>query len=126
MKYCGVATPFKGVRVYARTAMGMPGSETALEEPMCRVLGELLEEGIITKIADDLYFGRNTPTELLTNWRKVLHTLYQCDLQLSAPKTVVCPKTTTILGWIWNQGTIRASPHRVATLSSCSPLPPSR
>ena len=24
MKYCGVATPFKGVRVYACSAMGMP------------------------------------------------------------------------------------------------------
>ena len=42
MKYCGVATPFKGVRVYVRSAMGMPGSETALEEVMCNVLGPLL------------------------------------------------------------------------------------
>ena len=25
MRYCGVATPFKGVRVYTRSAMGMPG-----------------------------------------------------------------------------------------------------
>ena len=25
MKYCGVVTPFRGVRVYTRTAMGMPG-----------------------------------------------------------------------------------------------------
>ena len=32
MKYCRVATPFRGVRVYARLAMCMPGSETALEE----------------------------------------------------------------------------------------------
>ena len=46
MKYCGVATPFRGVRVYARTAMGMPGSETALEELMCRVLGDLHRAGI--------------------------------------------------------------------------------
>eukprot|EP00794_Sanderia_malayensis_P001245 gene1245-1377_t len=38
MKYCGIVTPFKGVRVYARSAMGMPGSETAPEELMCRVL----------------------------------------------------------------------------------------
>ena len=38
MKYCGVATPYKGVQVYVRSAMGMPGSETALEEVMCRVL----------------------------------------------------------------------------------------
>ena len=54
MRYCGVATPFRGVRVYARSAMGMPGSEKALEELMCRVLGDLLQEGIVAKIADYL------------------------------------------------------------------------
>ena len=63
MKYCGVATPFKGVRVYVRSAMGMPGSETALEELMCRVLGNLLEEGVVVKLADDLYGGGSTPTD---------------------------------------------------------------
>lgn len=44
MKYCGVATPFKGVRVYVRSAMSMPGFETVLEELMCRVLGPLLKD----------------------------------------------------------------------------------
>ena len=34
MKYCGVATPFRGVRVYTRSTMGMPDSETALKELM--------------------------------------------------------------------------------------------
>ena len=119
MKYCGVATPFKGVRVYVRSAMGMPGSETALEELMCRVLGHLLQEGIVVKIADDLYCGGNTPYELLENWKKVLQALYQCDLRLSASKTVVNPTSTTILGWIWRSGTLQASPHRIATLASC-------
>ena len=38
MKYCSVATPFKGVRVYTRSAIGMPGSGTHLEELMSRVL----------------------------------------------------------------------------------------
>ena len=118
MRYCGVVTPFSGVRVYVRSAMGMPGSETALEELMCRVLGPFLKEGIVAKIADDLYCGGNTEAELLYNWRRVLHALYECDLCLSASKTVVCPKTTTILGWVWNLGTIRASSHRIATLAS--------
>ena len=45
MKFCGVATPFKGVRVYVRSAMGMPRSESALEEVMCRVLGTMIESG---------------------------------------------------------------------------------
>ena len=45
MKYCGVATPFKGIRVYTRSTMGMPGSETCHEELMSRVLGDLIQEG---------------------------------------------------------------------------------
>ena len=32
LKYCGVATPFRGIRVYTRSAMGMPGSETTLDQ----------------------------------------------------------------------------------------------
>ena len=75
MKYCGVATPFRGVRVYTRCAMGMPGSETALEELMCRVLGDFLQEGFVAKLADDLYCCGNTPEELLNNWLKVLQAL---------------------------------------------------
>ena len=82
MKYCGVVTPFKGVRVYTRCAMGIPGSETALEELMCRVLGDLLQEGCVAKIADDLYCGGNSHQELLTNWRRVLSALDRCNLRL--------------------------------------------
>ena len=121
MKYCGVATPYRGVRVYTRCAMGMPGSETALEELMCRVLGDLLLEGIVVKLADDLFCGGETPEELLKNWARVLHALRQSSLHLSPSKTVVCPQSTTILGWIWSQGTLHASPHRIAALALCSP-----
>lgn len=65
MKYCGVATPFHGVRVCTRCAMGMPGSETAFEELMCRLPDDFLQEGFITKLADDLYCGGNTCKEIL-------------------------------------------------------------
>ena len=119
-KYCGVCTPFKGIRVYARSAMGMPGSETALEELMCRVLGDLVEEGVVAKIADDLYCGGNDLNELLRTWERVLQALNKADLRLSPVKTVIVPKSTTILGWIWSQGTISASNHRVSTLATCA------
>ncbi|XP_064646257.1 uncharacterized protein LOC135499442 [Lineus longissimus] len=120
MKYCGVCTPFRGVRVYTRSAMGMPGSETALEELMSRVVGHLIQEGIVAKIADDLYIGGDTPEELLLNFKKFLHVLHINRLALSAPKTIIAPKSTTILGWIWSLGTLQASPHRIATLSNCN------
>lgn len=39
-------------------------------------------------------------------------------VKMSASKTVFAPRKTTILGWIWQQGTLSASPHRTATLAS--------
>ena len=88
MKYCNVSTSYRGTRVYVRSAMGMPGSETALEELMCRVLGELLQAGAVAKLADDLYWGGNTPAELLDNWTKLLLALHKNNPHLSASKTM--------------------------------------
>ena len=79
----------------------MPGSETALEEPMC--LGGLIHEGVVAKIVDDPYCGVESPEEILHNWKRVLQALSKC-----------------ILGWIWNSGTLQASQHRIATLASFS------
>ena len=59
--------------------MGMPGSKTALEELMCRVLGDLLQEGCVSKIANDLFCIDNSPEELLFYWKKVLVALDKCD-----------------------------------------------
>ena len=121
MKYCGVVTPFRGMRVYTRCAMGMPGSETALEELMCRILGDLLLEGYVVKLADDLYIGGNYVESVILTWRKVLTTLAKANLRLSALKTTICPKSTTILGWIWSEGSLTAGPHRISTLATCQP-----
>ena len=121
MKFCGVATPFRGVRVYARCAMGMPGSETALEELMNRILGHLVQIGVVAKIADDLYCGGDTPEQALDAWECVLKLLHENGLGLSATKTVVFPQSTVVLGWIWSSGTIQASPHRVSALSIAEP-----
>ncbi len=45
----------------------------------------------------------------------------QCNLHLSPSKTTICPRSTTILGWVWTQGCLSASTHRIATLSTCQP-----
>ena len=86
---------------------------------MCRILGHFLREGCAAKLADDLYCGGDTPQELLTNWSQILDALTKCNLRLSACKTVICPKTITILGWIWSQGSLSASPHRITALATC-------
>ena len=119
MKYCGVSTPYKGTRVYITAAMGQPGSETVLEELTCRVFGSLIQDRCVAKIADNLYCGGTTLDDLCHNWERLLKAASRNDLRLSASQTVVNPKTTSILGWVWSQGTIKASPHSICTLQSC-------
>ena len=80
MKYPGVATPFSGECEYAPCAMGTTESETALEELMCGLLGDLLTEGVFANLAD----GGNTHEELLRNWKLVLQDLHKYNLCLSA------------------------------------------
>ena len=61
--------------MHARSAMGVPGPLTSLEELMYRVLSDLLEEGVVVKIADDLYCGSDTHSEVLHNKETVLQAL---------------------------------------------------
>ena len=119
LKYVGVCTPFKGVYVYTRAVMGLPGSESALEQLLCKVLGDLMVEGCVIKLADDLYVGGDTPQALNSAWERVLHLLSINNLRLSPSKTVCCPLETDILGWRWKQGTLSATPHRLNALAAC-------
>ena len=96
MRYLGTLTPFKGLHMYTCAAMGMPGSTEHLNELMCWVLGDLMQEGIVVKIADDLYTGGNTIQELLGNWERILHRMEANNLRLSPSKTVICPVTTSV------------------------------
>ena len=111
IKYC----------VYTRSALGMPGSETCLEELMSQVLGDLIQEGCVAKIADDLFVEGNSPSEALDNWSRVLAQLQKNNLRLSAVKTIIYPRKATILGWVWSNGTLQASLHKLAALSSVKP-----
>lgn len=105
-----------------RSAMGLPGSETALEELICRVLGRFLEQGHVAKVADHLYCGADSVEDLLAVWRRDLSALRQYGHHLSATKTTTAPVQITILGWVCCQGTIQTSSQRVSALASC-PVP---
>ena len=119
--YLGTVTPFKGLRVYLRSAMGMPGSSEHLQELTSRVLGDFIQEGFVTVIADDLHVGGNTIQETFINWSRVLHRLRENNLTLSASKTVICPKSTTVLGWRWTSGQLSVTPHKISPLVASAP-----
>ena len=120
--YLATLTPFKGLRVYARAAMGMPGSSEYLAELMACVVGEMVMNETVLLIADDLYVVGSTVAELLTNWESLLSTLQRNGLCLSASKTVIAPQSTTILGWTWKSGSLTVSQHKMCPLLN-SPQP---
>ena len=120
-KFVGVMTPYKGSLVYQRSIMGLPGSEAALEEVLSRIFGDIIKEGNMIKLADDLYIGSNTVECLVAIWEEVLKRLYLNGLRLSPDKTICCPTSTTILGWHWENGFIKPSSHRINALSACDP-----
>ena len=121
MKWCGTPTPFKGLRVYTVAAQGMPGSSESLEEMLCTVLGHLVKQGYVAKIADDLNVGGSDIQDLYHNWREVLMSLHQSGLGLKAEKTVIAPGKVQILGWDWCGGKISATKHKITPLISCEP-----
>ena len=89
------------MRIYTRGAKkGMTGSETCLEELMLRVLGEFIQEGYMARIANDLYDGGDVVPDALGNWDRILAKLSHNYLSLCAPKTIICPRSTVVLGWI--------------------------
>ena len=73
MPYLGVVTPFKGVRVYTRCAMGMPGASETLQELTSRVLGDLSQTGDIAVIADDIFVFLNSVNDFLATHSTCLH-----------------------------------------------------
>jgi hypothetical protein len=120
-KYTGIVTPYRGTLVYQRAVMDLPGSEASLECLLSRILGDLMIEGSVIKLAEDLYVGADKVEDLAVTWSKVLKLLDDNGLRLKPYKTVCCPTSTIIFRWLWEQGTIRPIPHRLNALLQCDP-----
>ena len=70
MKYCGVATSFRGIRVKTRSAIGMPGSETACG----RVLSHFIQEGFVAKLPPWVHAPINL---IMLLWKPMVFTVCQ-------------------------------------------------
>ena len=80
--YLGTVTLFKGLRVYMHYALGMSGSSEHLQGLTSPVLEDLIQEGFVIVIADDLHVCSNTVPEIFHNWSLVLHHMHQNNPKL--------------------------------------------
>ena len=121
MKWCATSTPFRGLRVYQVACQGLPGSSECLEELLCLLFGEKVQQGTLGKVADDLFVGGEDLESLFHNWEEVLVILDENGLKLKGIKTFIAPTQAQILGWDWCNGNITASSHKLLPLTKCEP-----
>lgn len=56
---------------------------------------------------------------VLNNWGRVLESLAHSDIRLFSIKTIICPRSTTKLGWNCTERKLSVSKHNISTISSC-------
>lgn len=69
------------------------------------MLGDLPEEGIIVKLADDLCSEADVSKQLMVNFVKGYSRLKRCDLKLAPPKPLLHHVRRQFFGRIWKEGT---------------------
>ena len=117
--WLGVQTPFGGMRVMARAGQGLMGMAEHFEELTSKILQQEMQEGICSKIVDDIYVGGQTQKETALNYIRILQKFQNANLKISPGKTAIFPESVDILGWVWKQGGfLEPSPHRKLALEN--------
>ena len=73
--YLGIMSPYKGLRIMARSGQGLLNSDTELKELVSKVLGEEISQKKCKVVADDLVIGGKTITMAISNYEQVLLSL---------------------------------------------------
>ena len=114
--YLGVMTPFKGLRIMARSGQGLLNSDTELKELVGKVLGQEIANNICKVVADDLVIGGPTINIAIQNYSLVLAKLSKSNIKLTPEKTRIFPDQATLHGWSLQEGLIEPDPHRKLAL----------
>ena len=118
LKYMGIMTPFRGIRIMTRLSQGLLNSDVHLDQVLGRVLGDEKTEGFCCVARDDIIVGGDTIDECISNWETVLAKLDSHNLKVSPSKVRVLLQDSEIYGHRVVDGTIRPSDHIVSTLAS--------
>lgn len=118
-EWLGITTPFGGLRFMRRSGQGLLGQSEELDELLCKVLGPEMSNGIVARLADDLYVGGVDPQQTADNYKTVLAKLQAANIKISPAKTKVFLKSVDVLGWVWQQGGfLSPSPHKVNAIKN--------
>ena len=108
-----------GTLCFTRAAMGLLGMDVFQDEMMQRIFGDLILQGKLVTLADNIYFGADTLEGLAALLEEVLSRCEAADLRIKPSKVHINLKSADILGHHWSEGRLSPSPHKLEPLAHC-------
>ena len=109
-----------GVLAYARGPNGLLGMDAVTDELTDKLLGDLVLEGKVVKLADNVYFGAETIQELHTIFHEIMKRCELSNLRIKPAKICLNIASADILGLHWDKGTLTPSVHKLDPLAMCA------
>ena len=110
-----------GTLCYSRAPMGLLGMDAFQGELTDMLFGDLVVQGKVIKLADNVYFGADNIEDLTNLFDIILSRCAAADLRIKPNKVVLNIKKAEILGLQWNAGKLSPCLHKLDPLSNCSP-----
>ena len=95
-----------GTLAYARGPNGLLGMDSYCEELTDKVLGDLVLQGKVAKIADNIYFGGKTIEEMHQIFETIMERCQKANLRIKPSKIKINVENADILGLQWDKGTL--------------------
>ena len=87
-----------GTLTFERAPMGLLGMDVVQDELTDRIFGDLVQQGKVVKIADNVYFGGQSLEELHTVFTEILRRIDKADLRIKPSKLKLNIVSADILG----------------------------
>ena len=114
---CAFHSPFKGTFVMLRGSQGRKNESEQLDEWLYQVMGDLIQEGRVLKLHDDIRVGGKTVDEALVNYNLMLQRFSHHNIKLHPKKTKIFPKSTAVFGFVKEGQILKPSEHTILSIS---------
>ena len=116
IQYLGIIHPYKGTLVYTVSPMGLRNSSEIAYERLTRIFGDMQKQRKLCRQADALIVGGASIQSLYQNLEEVFERLRMCGMTIKPSKLIICPRSTTLFGWVFSGQAWQPSSHKVNPL----------
>ena len=93
--------------------------DSVTDELTDKLLGDLVLERKVIKIADNVYFGGENIESMYETFHEIMKRCANANLRIKPSKIKLNIANADILGLHWDRGTLTPSSHKLDPLSKC-------